>query len=236
VEVPFAVCASWIVLECGDALAIEALPGTPTVRRLVRCREDGTTRVLDEEPGLSCAVESGGVLLVGSRSGEVRRRGSGPEPDVAECASLDGPITALASAGERGGAYVVYGESGARLGLLGRDLSVLWTVPCGDQCVEIAATPDGQHAWVVDAAGPRIRRFARDGSLEIDLSCPGLEGVGGIATTDSGGVVLAVPGAVLRFDGHGRARPGQGGFVFLTDVDRIPGALRSGSPDPQGDP
>jgi hypothetical protein len=207
--------------EGGEALVIEDGARSEDPRRLVRCGEGGRRRILLEETGLVCAIGVGDTLFAGSSSGEILRFDAEDALAKIERVRLEGPIFALANAG-RGSIYVLRGGDGARLARLEPDLSVAWSVPCGSHRAELAATPDGD-VWIVDADAQFLRKFDRAGKLGLERPFPPVGAISAIAASESGGVVLATPGALLVFDEKGNARPGQGGFAFVVDVDRMPG-------------
>lgn len=218
-DMPLGSRATLASSDAGDALVIEGT-GSPS-SRLLRIRPDRGTSVLAEEPGLTCAVVDGSSLVLGSSSGALRRSPLAPDTGGEACANLDGPIAALARSGAGSGIYVLYGDAGERLGLLGEDLETRWIASSGIRCSGIAPTPDTRHVWVVDIERPSIRRFSREGSLELERTDPSFLGAVRAVATESGGLVVATPGALIRVDADGRTRPGQGGFVFLSGADRI---------------
>ncbi len=220
-EVPLWNRATMASSDAGDALVIEG-KGSPS-SRLLRITPDGGTSVLAEEPGLTCAIADGSSLVLGSSSGALRRSPLAPEPGGEACANLDGPIAALARSGPGSEIYVLFGETGERLGLLGEDLKTRWIARSGMRCSGIAPTPDARHVWVVDVERPCIRRFSREGSLELERTDPVFLEAGRAVATESGGLLVATPGALICVDANGRTRPGQGGFVFLSGADRIGG-------------
>jgi len=197
--------AALSVLEDDDALVVD--DGC----RLVRCGQEGEARILLEGRDLACAAAHGSAVLVGSRSGEIFRLRAGG----LECARLAAPILDLESVGPS--VYVLFGDP-PRIGRLLPDLSLRWETACEPGCTGIAAAEDG-GAWIVDDGASRLRRLARDGSIGFERA--GLAGAAALAGAGDGSVVLALPGALLRIDARGKNRRGQGGFVFLSDVDRI---------------
>jgi hypothetical protein len=210
------------VLDGGDALVLEDGSDRGDPRRLVLCGGDGRRRILLEDPDLACAIGSGEAVLVGSTTGEIRRVEVENAGSTGERVRLEGPIVAFSTAGS-GSHYVLYGRSGSLLGRLDPDLSIGWSAPCASRCERLASTPDGEHVWILDLEAERLRKFDRAGNLALERAVPGSGGSDRSAATEAGGIVLATPGALLVLDGQGNARPGQGGFVFVSDVDRIPG-------------
>ena len=221
-EIPIGNHPELAVLDGGDVLVVEGGEGPEDARRLVRCDEGGHRRVLLEEPGLACAIGRGDRALVGSRNGDVRgvdvENGSWTGVKV----RLEGRVVAFAAAGS-GSEYALHGVDGAHLERLEPDLSIAWSVPCAAGRAGLAASPEGDHVWIVDLETRSLRKFDRAGKLVLERLVSGSGEIEGWAATGTGGVVLATPGALLVFDEQANPRPGQGGFAFVADVDRIPG-------------
>ena len=205
-----------------DALVVEdgARPEDP--RRLVRCRADGRRQVLLEEPALACAIASGTSVIAGSSAGAMLRLDVENHDSRIERVPLAGPILGLAPAGT-GSIYALHGEDRVHLVRLESDLSIAWSAPCAARSAHLAAKPDGEQAWVVDLDARILRQFDRAGRLALERSVPGTDGIDASVASAAGDLVLATPGALLVFDEQGSTRPGQGGFAFVVDVDRIPG-------------
>jgi hypothetical protein len=221
-EIPIGNHPELAVLEGGDAVVVEDGDKPDGPRRLVRCSEDGDRRVLLEERGLACAIGCGDRGLVGSETGDVRRFDAENGAWTGERVRLEGPIVAFGTAGP-GSEYVLHGLDGAHLSRLEADLSIAWSVPCAARRAGLAATPGGDHVWIVDLEARSLRKFNRAGTLALERVVSGSGEIGRWAAAGTGGVVLATPGALLVFDEQGNARPGQGGFAFVVDIDRIPG-------------
>jgi hypothetical protein len=222
VEIPVGGHPALAVTDGGEALLVEDGAGPEDPRRLVLRSQDGSARVLLEERGLVCASGSGTTVLAGSSTGEIRRLDAENVTSTCERIRLEPPIVALASA-DSGASYVLHGGEGLRLARLEPDLSIAWSVPCFSRRSCLAATPDGEHAWIVDLEAERVRKFDRAGKLVLERAVPGTGGIDGASATETGGLVLATPGALLVFDGKANPRAGQGGFTFVADLDRIPG-------------
>jgi hypothetical protein len=203
----------------GDALVIEDAESPSS--RLLRVAPAGEVRVLAEEPGLACAVLDRSALVVGWRSGRILRQPLVPDAGGETCASLDGPIVALAAAGGGPELYVLFGGGGERLALLGADLEARWIASSGCRSAGLAPTPDGRHVWVVDIDRPWVRKFSSEGTRELERTAPAFLGAVRAVATEEGGLLVATPGALARVDSAGRTRAGQGGFVFLSGADRI---------------
>jgi len=221
-EIPIGNHPELAVLDGGDVLVVEDGERPEDPRRLVRCDQQGDRRLLLEERGLACAIGRGDRALVGSRNGDVRRLEVENGTWSGEKIRLGGPILAFAAAGS-GSEYVLYGPEGAHLARLESDLSIAWSVRCAEGRAGIAATPGGDHAWIADLETQSLRMFDREGNLALERLVDGSGELEGWAATGTGGVVLATPGALFVFDEQANARPGQGGFAFVADVDRIPG-------------
>ena len=105
---------------------------------------------------------------------------------------------------------------------MGADLEREWSAPTGLAALQLAPVPGAEQVWLADVSEPRVRRFGAGGVLELELDPAPLSGLQRGAADGSGAVLLTAPGALLAYDGWGAARPGQGGFTYLTDVARVP--------------
>jgi len=82
----------------------------------------------------------------------------------------------------------------------------------------LAPCPERGGVWLVNPRGEAVR-FDAAGRVRARGASP-LPGVEGCVATEEGGVLLALPGAIVRLDFRGRPCPGQGGFDFLVALAR----------------
>lgn len=82
----------------------------------------------------------------------------------------------------------------------------------------------GGRPWAWEGDG---RTIHGGGSQPIELSSRGTQAAVG---DGHGGLLCAAAGAILRVDAAGAARPGQGGFARLVDLERLAGTSPSRRP------
>lgn len=219
-EIDLGACTALALLASGDAVVVEKRTGSGGADRLVRCGEGGRTQILLEAPDLACAAETRSGLLAGTRRGEILRVAPDPLVGPIPRRLLEGGIVDLAPGPEPDEAWVLFGEGGARVGLLDAALELRWSVSTGFRSSCAGPIRGEERIWIADVERPVVRRFGPGGTIELDcgnLPVPGAERI--VAWTD-GGALLASPGAILRLDRRGRLLPGQGGFDGLVDLDR----------------
>jgi hypothetical protein len=101
--------------------------------------------------------------------------------------------------------------------LLAPDLSVRWAANLPRRAAHLAPVPGEERVWIANTESPCVLRYGPGGALELDrcgLPLPGLDRA--VAWRD--GLAVAAVGAILRLDGLGNLKPGQGGFVALSDL------------------
>lgn len=198
----------------GECLALVDVEGK---RQLCRIDLDGERVVLARAaPGARLAVGAGGVLLV---EGECLRLVGGE----AHARPSGGRVLALAPADQ--GWWLVEELEGERF--LRRldarlDSSLRRTLADLDLDAEgillLAPRPGRGGVWLVNHRGEAVR-FDAAGRVRARGAAP-LPGVERCVATEDGGVLLALPGAIVRLDFLGRPCPGQGGFDFLVALAR----------------
>jgi hypothetical protein len=225
-EIELGACAAFAPLDQGGVLVVERGTGSGIADRLLRCDENGGREIVFEAAGISCVIASRAGLLAGTSRGEILRSGS-VSPDAAvERATLAGAIVDLAPGPTAGSAWVLFGERGSTLGLLGSELALLWSTPTGLRSAHVAPVEGEERVWIADVERPTVRRFGPAGALELDRSDLPLPGLDRVVAWTKGGALLVSPGAILRVDRRGRMMPGQGGFDDLKDLARAPSMPR----------
>jgi hypothetical protein len=221
IEIELGTCTALELAEGRDALVVERGTGAGGADRALRCDEDGSRRPVIEAPGITCLSAAGPEIIVGTSGGEILRA-----VELVDRVRLDAPIAALAPGTGGDGVWVLFGEGDSRLARLGSDLRLRWSVPTEMLAACLAPVPGEERVWIADAARPLARLFGPQGALEIERADLPLAGIArGVARRD-GSVLLVAPGAILRLDRSGRTAPGQGGFAYLGDLDRVPGRIR----------
>jgi hypothetical protein len=219
-EFDLGACTSLTLLASGDVVVVERRSASGGADRLLRCGEGGRTQILLEAPNLACAAETSSGLIAGTRRGELLRAAPDPLVGPIPRSTLAAAIVDLAPGPRPDELWVLFGEGGARVGLLGGDLELRWSVPTGLRSSCAGPVRGEERIWVADRERPVVRKFGPGGKLELEcanLQLPGAERI--VAWTDGGALLVSV-GAILRFDPRGRLLPGQGGFGELVDLDR----------------
>lgn len=191
-------------------------------RHVVRVAKSGACATVERSSDAFCAAAAWGCTLVGSERGELRL--SGPDGQRLVRRDFGGVISDVAPGPESGTWWVLDvagGVGGTRLALLGRDLTSRWEVFAGVAALSLAPVAAAERVWLCDGEGALARRFGPGGTLE--LAHVGLAHSGGSRASagDDGSLWIAAPGALLCIDETGARAPGQGGFEFLVDVERV---------------
>jgi len=208
-----------------DALVIERGTGAGGVDRVLRFAAGGRETRLFEGPGLRCLGVQGERLLVGDAQGGVTvllpDKGEA-RPRVVPCGEAAVASLVAVSATDRdAGWWLLLDDFAGTLARLGPDLRPLWSTATRVNASGLVASLTGDGVWLADETRPVVCRYGERGRLRFqrDVSLAGL--ARGVALAE-GGVLFTAPGALLRFDEHGQAQPGQGGFQFLVDVTAVP--------------
>jgi len=168
------------------------------------------------EPGARLAVGAGGVLLAEGEGlrlvgGEAHARLPGGRA-LAVCPAGSGWWLVVERGGERSLQRLdARLDSRLRRSLADLDLDA-------EGIPLLAPCPERGGVWLVNPRGEAVR-FDAAGRVRARGASP-LPGVEGCVATEEGGVLLALPGAIVRLDFRGRPCPGQGGFDFLVALAR----------------
>jgi hypothetical protein len=204
-----------------DALLIE-IRNVSHSDRAWRVQEDGTMIPILEREGLACLAASSDDVVLGTTDGSLVRVDARRPGEIGLERRPGGRIIDLAPGPYEGTSWALEECQGIRLALLEQDLSVRWSVRVDLSAAHLAPIPGEERVWLCDALDPRARRFGPRGRLEIDARGLPLLGIDRAVAWSDGGAVIAAPGALLHLDGAGHLRPGQGGFEYLSDLDRPP--------------
>lgn len=196
--------------------------GSGGAREVVRCAGEGAPATIERGDDAFCAAGAWGCTLVGSERGELRLWG----PDGQRLARrvFGGVISDVAPGPEPGCWWVLDaagGAAGQRLALVGRDLSSRWEVPAGVVALSLAPERGVERVWLCDGEGALVRRLGPGGTLELAQVGLAHSGATRASWGHDGLLWIAAPGALLCLDGSGARVPGQGGFQFLVDVERV---------------
>ena len=204
----------------GEVLAVAL--GSGGAREVVRFARAGAVTTVERGDDAFCVAGAWGCTLVGSERGELRLWG----PDGQRLARRDfgGVISDVAPGPEPGCWWVLDaagGAGGQRLALVGRDLSSRWEVPAGVAALSLAPERGLERVWLCDGEGALAQRFGPGGTLELAQAGLAHSGATRASWGQDGLLWIAAPGALLCLDGSGARAPGQGGFEFLVDVERV---------------
>jgi hypothetical protein len=86
----------------------------------------------------------------------------------------------------------------------------------------VATDVDGGSLWLLGDGGTWARRVASAHGEARGFTHLAALGAAELAVDAHGALLLAAAGAVLRLDGSGFPMPGQGGFLRLVDLTRVP--------------
>lgn len=214
--------------ELGRTVDLAGLDG----RGAIVCHRDGDrTRVAVHSPrggppleleahGVQAVAGRGGRLLLGFGDGRLRvhdlRAGGGLRDERA----LPAEVLDVAP-GPHAGWWVLTALDGTRVHLLDDQLADRWDCATGLAARALAPVPGRAQVWAVCTERRTARRFGAPGHVEIDARELPLRGLERAAAWDAG-AVLSAPGALLVLGPEGQLRQTQGGFDFLTDIDRSP--------------
>lgn len=209
-----------------DALVVEKR-ASGEKDRLWRVRPGGSARILLERTALECVTPCGGSIVVVACGGTLARidaawtssPGSSGSGTVLEEAPFPSACADLAPGPVDGMVFALDGGATTRVVLLGEHFAPRWSADVGFRASALAVLPGEERVWIGDANGARARRFGPGGALERDLVLAQLAPEHAVAWR-GGGALFASPGAILRVDGAGNPRPGQGGFQWLSDLAR----------------
>lgn len=148
------------------------------------------------------------------RDGRVHELGRAPLRDV--CAASGDPLVAFACEDE--GAYGLFADP-PRVVRHDRDGRALWSRPLDFPADRLVLDGRPGRVWAADSWGREVWLLGPSGERIVrrGLVLPGVE-TG--ARHPAGGVLLAVAGALLRFDGRSNVAPGQGGFEYVAALIR----------------
>jgi hypothetical protein len=190
-------------------------------RRAWRISRDGDREVLVEDPAEAGNITSiaglSGSIAIGTQNGELLRiRSDGSEHS---CAVVARSIVDLAAGPHADSVWVL--DSEREVLLIDAHDRVVWRSATGLDARTLAPIPSAELVWVTESHAPRARRLGRiDGGNTDDVECSdfGTTAAECAVGLPGGGVLFALPGALVRRDERGRPAPGQGGFHTLVDV------------------
>ena len=202
-------CAIGMVLdlaadEAGGVWRIEELDGG---RRLCHATHGGE-RSQRAFAGATAVAARAGACLVGTEGGRVELA-SGTRQEVR---ALGAGVVDLAAAGATD--WWVLLENGRLFLLDARLATEREHVLAGARHLSAPAGED--HVFASGAE--QVWRIGPRGVTRMGLSARGPACGGRCAATAEGGVLVALPGAVLRLDRRQRLASGQGGFDFAVDL------------------
>lgn len=208
------------------ALCIEQ--SDPQTRRLLRVDDDVVPRALHADPHLArvrasrehvwCSTDDSRLLQLDPADGSVLRS-----------ATFPGGVHDVRPDGA-GGVLVLAGAAPRRLVHLGPDLVEASSLALPGAPSTLAHEPRAgagggtpSQAWLLDPSTRALLRVALDaGGPPSIVDVPSPEPLRLLALPD-GGVLVATPGALLRFDRYGQTLPGQGGFGWISSLALVGG-------------
>lgn len=193
--------------------------------RLCRLSSTGRVETWLEGTTLSTLAWSGDEGLAGGSGGELVRLAS--DGAVRGTGRVAGSVVALA--GARAGWTVLAGPPGPRLVFLDRHLTVVREVPLPEPASGLVVGPSGGvWTWGPSRARAWDGRGRPRGVFETEVGAAVRRAV----ALEDGGVLLALPGALVELAPDARPRRTQGGFgdvVDLCSFPRAPPAARGAS-------
>lgn len=205
-------CIDLAATQGGDALCVEQ--GRDGPDRAWSIAHDGVRRMLLEASGLTSIASLGTSIAIGTASGELVRIEI--DGSTRSCALVGFSVADIAAGPEPDSVWVL--DSRRRVVLVDARDQVSWSADAGFEASALTPIPGEERVWVAANDEPRARRFGRGGELELDCSGFAATGVESALGLADGGVLLALPGAILLRDRGGRPAPGQGGFHTLVDL------------------
>lgn len=205
------------VLDGEQALLIERASTGP---RVLRVRTEGSWYPVSTDPRVTCVSGSRGTVLVGTNDGAVMRVDPSSGAILAQV-QLDGHVGDLVRGPTPGSCWALDTQGTGRLFLLDENLAVRWAVGVGYESRHVAPVPGEERAWVADVNSPRVRRFGPSAVIELDHQGLPTAGLDRVVPWRNGGALLVAPGALVHLTAQGALAPGQGGFAWLGDADRI---------------
>jgi hypothetical protein len=205
----------------GRALVVELVPGAAS--RVLQIDDNGAARAIDALAEASCVAGRAQEVCVGTGQGLAALYDTSAAPVLVQRTQLGGILADVAPGPLEHTWWALDSAGACRLMLLGANLEPLWSVNLGMHAQHLIPSEGvgEERVWIADTTEPLARRYGPQGALEVESSALALSGLDRGAAWKEGGVLLAAPGAILRLDGQGHPAPGQGGFDFLVDVDRV---------------
>ncbi len=208
-------CLDLAATRDGDALCVtQDEAGERCAWRISR---DGDREALVEADDLTSIAGLSGSIAIGTKDGELLRfRTGGSERS---CALIARSIVDLATGPHADSVWVL--DSEREVLLVDAYDEVVWRSATGFDARTLAPIPGAELVWVTEIHAPRARRLGRiDGRSADDLECSdfGTTAAECAVGLPGGGVLFALPGALVHRDERGRPSPGQGGFHTLVDL------------------
>lgn len=197
--------------------AVLVLEGEPREVRAWLVEADRPPLLLAAAPGLEHACGAFGMGLLGSRDGELFA--VGPDGRWLGIGAVPGRVVDTTAGPRPFTWWVLHRPAGgaSSLALVDAHLSVLRssTVPAA---ASVVIPSGGGSVWILEEHAPRLHRSTAGGRVELVRGDLPLGDVQAGHARPGGGLLVAVPGALLAFDRDGASVPGQGGFDFLNDL------------------
>jgi hypothetical protein len=201
--------AALVGLSDGGALG---LIGPAPTREWIHLGRGGEALRRETFPGATTLAQVGGQVLVANLVGEVWSFGLDQEMTDAHHAQLGGTPRGVAPGPEGGWWWL---DSGGELLLLQADLSVLWRRLVGERAACLAG--DGERVWVVPDDRSDAACWDVSGRRSGSFTMP-LMGARAARLTKGGGVLIALPGALLELGPGGNLLRTQAGFDHLVSI------------------
>ena len=201
--------AGLVGLPDGGALG---LVGPAPTRAWIHLGRDGEALRREIFPGATCLAQVGGRVLVANKVGEVWSFGLDQQMAAAHHAQLGGTPRGVAPGPADGWWWL--GSSGELL-LLQADLSVRWRRWVGERAACLAG--DDERVWVVPDDRSEAACWDANGRPGGSFTMP-LMGARSASVTQCGGVMIALPGALLEWGPNGNLLRTQAGFDHLVSI------------------
>jgi hypothetical protein len=208
--------ASLDALADGTAIVLE---GSESVSS---CDETGRVAIVFRGRALTCIAGSKDSIAVGDAHGTLVRVSLDPSGVVLARVDLRERIADLAADIDSGRFWAITTSEGATIHRLDDELAVEWSTGAGSVGTRLASSGDRDRIWIVDGSQSVIRRLGEHGVIDLETERLPIAGVMGAAPATRGGLAAVGAGGVLLMDSAGNARPCQGGFTHLVDIDRVP--------------
>jgi hypothetical protein len=204
-------CLDLSAARSGDALCLTR--DAAGARSAGRISLEGQRTVLAQRGDFTAIAGLSASIAIGTERGELLRfDGDG---DLCSCSVVARSVVDLAPGPHADSVWVL--DSGNEVRLIDAHDRVVWRSSTGFDARKLAPIPSSEDVWLIARDGPCARRFGR-ASGPLDCSDFGAIPAECALGLPDGGVLLALPGAIVNRDERGRPLPGQGGFHTLVDL------------------